>query len=75
LVGPSVGAVACSDTVPMEREDTDLIEKIERCRRLANFLTDEEMRQALEELADDYEARLKRRWRSNGAGFMLRDAG
>ena len=31
------------------------------------------MRQALEELAEDYEARLKRRKR--GDGFMLRDSG
>ena len=56
---------------PMERENTDLVEQIERCRRLANFLTDEEMRQALEELAEDYEARLKRCKGSNGKGFML----
>ncbi len=55
----------------MERENTDLVEQIERCRRLANFLTDEEMRQALMELAEDYEARLKR---CNGTGFMLSDA-
>jgi hypothetical protein len=59
----------------MRREDTDLVEQIERCRRLATFLTDQDMRQALEELAEDYEARLKRRKRSNGGGFMLRDSG
>ena len=53
----------------MEDECTELAEKIERCRRLAKFLTDEEMRQALESLAEDYEARLKRK----GEGFMLRD--
>ena len=41
----------------MEDERSELTEKIERCRRLAKFLTDEEMRQALEALADDYEAR------------------
>jgi hypothetical protein len=57
----------------MGSEETELLEQIERCRRLANFLTDEEMRQALEALAEDYEARLKRRKRGNG--FMLRDAG
>ena len=57
----------------MGSEETELLEQIERCRRLANFLTDEEMRQALEELAEDYEARLKRRKRGNG--FMLRDPG
>ncbi len=54
----------------MEYERIDLIEQIERCKRLAKCLTDEEMRQALEELAEDYEAKLKRR---NGEGFMLRD--
>ena len=57
----------------MGSEETELLEQIERCRRLANFLTDDEMRQALEELAEDYEARLKRRKR--GDGFMLRDSG
>jgi hypothetical protein len=57
----------------MGNEDTDLIEQIERCRRLANFLTDDEMRQALEDLAEDYEARLKRR--KLGNGFMFRDTG
>lgn len=33
------------------------------------------MRRALGELAEDYEARLKRRKRGNGGGFMLRDSG
>jgi hypothetical protein len=54
----------------MENEPFDLIDQIERCRRLARFLTDEQMRCALEDLAEDYEAQLKRR--TNG-GFMLRD--
>ncbi|HXS50020.1 MAG TPA: hypothetical protein VN713_07820 [Sphingomicrobium sp.] len=57
-------------TVTMENEPFDLIDQIERCRRLARFLTDEQMRCALEDLAEDYEAQLKRR--TNG-GFMLRD--
>jgi hypothetical protein len=56
-------------TVTMEHEPIELIEQIERCRRLARFLTDEQMRNALEDLAEDYEAQLKRR---SGAGFMLR---
>jgi hypothetical protein len=47
------------------------MEQIERCRRLATFVTDEPMRNALQQLAEDYEARLKRR---SGRGFMLRDA-
>lgn len=65
-----MGAVAY-DALPvtMEHEPVDLIEQIERCRRLAKLLTDEQMRDALQDLADDYEAQLKRR--SNG-GFMLR---
>ena len=53
----------------MEDERTDLIEKIERCRRLAKSLTDDKMRDALEELAVDYESRLNRQ---NATGFMLR---
>ena len=53
----------------MRNEPIDLIDQIERCRRLARFLTDEEMRSALEELAEDYEARLNRR---QDGGFMLR---
>ena len=53
----------------MEHEQIDLIEQIERCRRLARLLTDEQMRDALEDLADDYEEQLKRR---RGGGFMLR---
>ena len=47
--------------VTMRQEDIDLEEKIERCERLAQWLTDDEMRQALDELAEDYRARLKRR--------------
>jgi hypothetical protein len=54
----------------MEDERIRLIEKIERCRRLASFLSDPQMRSALEELAADYEAELKRR--APGEGFMLR---
>ena len=63
-------------TVTMEDEQIDLEEQIERCRRLASLLTDDEMRSALRHLADDYEAELRRRRRSrNGGGsFMLRDA-
>jgi hypothetical protein len=48
----------------------DLIEQIERCKRLARFLTDEQMRDALQDLAADYEAELKRK---QSSGFMLRD--
>jgi hypothetical protein len=54
----------------MEDERIGLVEQIERCRRLASFLSDEQMRSALENLAEDYEAELKRR--GPGEGFMLR---
>lgn len=54
----------------MEDERVGLMEQIERCRRLARFLSDEQMRRALEDLAADYEAELKRS--QPGEGFMLR---
>ena len=53
----------------MKQERIDLMEEIERCRRLAETLTDEKMRRALEDLAEEYEARLQSR---SGEGFMLR---
>ena len=53
---------------PLELDDVQLKEQIERCRRLARELTDDEMRQSLEQLAAEYEAKLKRR----RGGFMLR---
>ena len=59
---------SCLATVPMELDELQLKEQIARCRRLARALTDDEMRQALEELADEYEARLKR----SSGNFMLR---
>lgn len=54
-------------------DEDHLEEQIERCRRLASMLTDEQMRRSLEELADQYEARLthKGKRRSDGADFML----
>ncbi len=55
---------------PVKQERVDLISKIERCRRLARDLTDDEMRGALENLAEDYEAQLERR---SGCSFMLRE--
>ncbi|HEY7006078.1 MAG TPA: hypothetical protein VH392_06290 [Sphingomicrobium sp.] len=55
----------------MEYERADLLEKIELCRRLSRSLTDDDMRHALKALAADYEGQLKR---TNGEGFMLRDA-
>lgn len=51
----------------MDDSTDDLHYKIERCRRLASMMTDDEVREALKQLAEEYEARLPRR----GAGFML----
>ena len=56
----------------MEHVRIDLIEQIERCRRLASVLTDAEMRDALQDLAAQYEAKLRR---NGDQGFMLRDRG
>lgn len=48
--------------------DYEQIERqIERCRRLASMMVDDEARHALEELAEEYEAKLPRRRDS----FML----
>lgn len=62
----------------------DLEEQIDRCRRLAGAMTDEVMRSALEELADEYQRELRLRGHSRrraasdesdrnecGQGFML----
>jgi hypothetical protein len=57
----------------MRNEQPDLEEQIERCRRLRTFLTDSQLRDALEELAADYEARLKRRGDACDRPFMLRN--
>jgi hypothetical protein len=55
----------------MEHGRIDLEDQIERCRRLASLLTDDQMRHALKELAERYEAQLALR-RRNGENFMLR---
>jgi predicted transcriptional regulator len=47
--------------------DVDQIERqIERCRRLASVMVDDDARHALEKLAEEYEAKLPRR-----RSFML----
>jgi hypothetical protein len=48
--------------------DQLMIDQIKRCRRIASYLTDPELRHSLEELAEEYEARLPKKHR----GFMLR---
>ena len=48
--------------------EQDQIERqIERCRRLASMMVDDDARHALEQLADEYEARLPKKRN----GFML----
>ena len=56
-------------TVAMEQRYYRLEQQIERCRRLASMMTDDEVRRSLEELAEEYEAQLTKQ---RGAGFMLR---
>ena len=67
-----MGAVAYNSRrrCPMEHEPIDLTEQIERFRRIASELTDDDLRRALEQLADDYEAKLRQRM---AGSFMLRD--
>jgi hypothetical protein len=57
----------------MKDEYIDFEEQIRRCRRLRESLTDDEMRDALEQLAEYYEARLKRQNGNGSKGFMLRN--
>jgi hypothetical protein len=48
-------------------DSNEIEQQIERCRRLASMITDTDVRQSLEELADEYEAQ-----RSGGSdSFML----
>lgn len=47
-------------------EQDQLTRQIERCRRLAGMMVDDEARHALEALAEEYEAKLRR------TPFMLR---
>jgi hypothetical protein len=54
----------------MVDEIAKLQEQIARCRRLASGLTDPDLRESLQRLAEEYEARLERR---HGEGFMLQD--
>lgn len=51
-----------------ETNYSDLAEQIERCRRLASMIVDDELRHSLEDLADEYEAQLPPR----PVSFMLR---
>jgi hypothetical protein len=46
---------ACEVTM----DETEIRERIERCRRLAHQTLDEEARNSLEQLAEEYEAQLE----------------
>ena len=52
----------------MGQDHLELEDKIERCERLAAALTDDEMRSALRDLAEQYKVQLERR---SGKPFML----
>jgi hypothetical protein len=54
----------------MDQDTTDdLWAQIDRCRRIASMMTDDEIRHALEELAREYEEEL---FQCARRGFMLR---
>lgn len=61
-----------SVTMPMSDDIAELKDQAARCRRLANALTDPDLRESLLELAVEYEAQLRRR---KGRGFMLQPPG
>lgn len=45
----------------------ELVEQIDRCRRIASTMTDDEVRHSLEQLAEEYEAQLH----ADRPSFML----
>lgn len=58
----------CSSAVTMDDDHSDLRAQIERCRRLASVIVDDDLRHSLEDLAREYEDKLPER----GEEFMLR---
>ena len=48
-------------------EQDQIEQQIERCRRLASMMVDDDARHALEQLAEEYEAKLPKKRN----GFML----
>ena len=58
-----------SATLGDERDVTpdEIKHQIQRCRRLASMMTDDDVRHSLEDLADEYEEQLPKRRRP----FML----
>lgn len=53
----------------MDEEQARLREQIERCRRLASLIVEDDLRHSLEDLAEEYEERLASRRKR----FMLRE--
>ena len=51
----------------MDGENREILARIERCRRIAQYMTDDEVRHSLEDLAEEYESQLP-----GHEGFMLR---
>jgi len=49
-------------------EQDEIERQVERCRRLASMMVDDDARHALEQLAEEYEARLPKK----RPAFMLR---
>ena len=58
----------CRATVTQMEDTVKLKRQIERCRRIASWMTDDEVRHSLEQLADRYEAELQ----GKDDAFMLR---
>jgi hypothetical protein len=54
----------------MDDEDSINLMQAARCRRIASQMTDHDIRHALEDLAREYEARV----RTGTGGFMLRSS-
>lgn len=52
----------------MDGENQEIRTRIERCRRIAQYMTDDDVRHSLEDLAEEYEAQLP----GHGESFMLR---
>lgn len=60
-------SVSMPITCDVTMEQDQIQHQVERCRRLASAMTDDEVRHSLEQLAREYEAQLPRR----REGFML----
>ena len=52
----------------MDGENQEIRTRIERCRRIAQYMTDDDVRHSLEDLAEEYESQLP----GHDEGFMLR---